>query len=186
MLVAGAVCSCRRMWALLQLHAKQCTVADCPVLRCRELRQMRRLQMARQEEKRRVAYKNMLRNQVRQAACPPVNFRITTRPQPGSLARQLSRGCIVVGCQASRERSSYCADSVTRRRVIPRCCLMSPSVTSQRGALPCCAERHAAGRLWAAAVTRPRCAWLHSSAAAQIHTARAADIAGRPLWLGTL
>jgi hypothetical protein len=52
------------MWALLQLHAKQCTVADCPVLRCRELRQMRRLQMARQEEKRRVAYKNMLRNQV--------------------------------------------------------------------------------------------------------------------------
>ena len=56
---------CRRMWALLQLHAKQCTVADCPVLRCRELRQMRRLQMARQEEKRRVAYKNMLRNQAR-------------------------------------------------------------------------------------------------------------------------
>lgn len=61
----GVVCSCRRMWALLQLHAKQCTVADCPVLRCRELRQMRRLQMARQEEKRRVAYKNMLRNQAR-------------------------------------------------------------------------------------------------------------------------
>ena len=61
----SVVCSCRRMWALLQLHAKQCTVADCPVLRCRELRQMRRLQMARQEEKRRVAYKNMLRNQAR-------------------------------------------------------------------------------------------------------------------------
>jgi len=58
---------CRRMWALLQLHAKQCNVADCPVLRCRELRQMRRLQMQRQEEKRRVAYKNMLRNQVQSA-----------------------------------------------------------------------------------------------------------------------
>jgi E1A/CREB-binding protein len=64
---------CRRMWALLQLHAKQCTVADCPVLRCRELRQMRRLQMARQEEKRRVAYKNMLRNQVCHAASPLVS-----------------------------------------------------------------------------------------------------------------
>ncbi len=54
-----------RMWALLQLHAKQCNESDCPVPRCRELRQMRRKQMQRQEEKRRVAFKAMVRQQVR-------------------------------------------------------------------------------------------------------------------------
>ena len=38
---------CRRMWALLQLHAKQCKEAACPVPRCRELRELRRRQVAR-------------------------------------------------------------------------------------------------------------------------------------------
>ena len=35
----------RRMWALLQLHAKQCQETNCPVPRCRELREMRRRQV---------------------------------------------------------------------------------------------------------------------------------------------
>lgn len=54
---------CRRMWGLLQLHAKQCQSADCPVPRCRELREMRRRQMSRQEDQRRHAYQAMLRQQ---------------------------------------------------------------------------------------------------------------------------
>ncbi|KAK9824572.1 hypothetical protein WJX72_011411 [[Myrmecia] bisecta] len=61
--VTGGCPLCRRMWALLQLHAKQCQAASCPVPRCRELREMRRRQMARQEEKRRHAYQAMLRQQ---------------------------------------------------------------------------------------------------------------------------
>ena len=61
----------RRMWALLQLHAKQCTQADCPVPRCPELRLMKRRQMARQEEKRRQGYAHMLRQQVFTPLPPP-------------------------------------------------------------------------------------------------------------------
>jgi len=57
------VCVCRRMWGLLQLHAKQCQSSDCPVPRCRELREMRRRQMSRQEDQRRHAYQAMLRQQ---------------------------------------------------------------------------------------------------------------------------
>ena len=55
----------RRMWALLQLHAKQCNQPNCPVPRCPELRLMKRRQLARQEEKRRQGYNHMLRQQVR-------------------------------------------------------------------------------------------------------------------------
>ena len=68
---------CRRMWGLLQLHAKQCQASDCPVPRCRELREMRRRQMSRQEDQRRHAYQAMLRQQAqqqqqaRQQAQPP-------------------------------------------------------------------------------------------------------------------
>ena len=45
---------------LLQVHAKQCQRADCPVPRCKELREMRRRAVVRQEDQRRVAYKNMV------------------------------------------------------------------------------------------------------------------------------
>ena len=48
------------MWMLLQVHAKQCQRADCPVPRCKELREMRRRAVVRQEDQRRVAYKNMV------------------------------------------------------------------------------------------------------------------------------
>lgn len=61
--VQGGCHLCRRMWGLLQLHAKQCQASDCPVPRCRELREMRRRQMSRQEDQRRHAYQAMLRQQ---------------------------------------------------------------------------------------------------------------------------
>ena len=51
------------MWSLLQLHAKGCQAVDCQVPRCRELREMRRRQIVRQEDQRRVGYQQMLRNQ---------------------------------------------------------------------------------------------------------------------------
>lgn len=51
------------MWSLLQLHAKGCQATECPVPRCRELREMRRRQIARAEDQRRVGYQAMLRNQ---------------------------------------------------------------------------------------------------------------------------
>ena len=55
----------RRMWMLLQVHAKQCQNNDCPVLR-----EMRRRAVARQEDQRRVAYQAMLRNQNGQVSRP--------------------------------------------------------------------------------------------------------------------
>ena len=57
---------CRRMWALLQLHAKQCQEAACPVPRCRELREMRRQQGR---------YQALLRQQAKagQQQMPPMN-----------------------------------------------------------------------------------------------------------------
>ncbi len=33
--IGGGCQYCRRMWALLQAHAKMCTASDCPVPRCR-------------------------------------------------------------------------------------------------------------------------------------------------------
>lgn len=53
----------RRMWMLLQMHATQCTVPNCQVPRCIQLRTLRRRQATRQEDKRRAAYRTMLRQQ---------------------------------------------------------------------------------------------------------------------------
>eukprot|EP00798_Chlamydomonas_sp_ICE-L_P023039 gene23039-30234_t len=61
--VVGGCQMCKKMWYLLNLHAKGCTRHDCPVPRCREIKELRRKQTARQEEKRRLAYQNMLRQQ---------------------------------------------------------------------------------------------------------------------------
>ncbi len=58
------------MWALLQLHAKQCQETSCPVPRCRELREMRRRQTARQEAQRRSGYQQMLLQQASEARQP--------------------------------------------------------------------------------------------------------------------
>ena len=51
------------MWSLLQLHAKGCQATECPVPRCRELREMRRRQIVRAEDQRRAGYQNMKRSQ---------------------------------------------------------------------------------------------------------------------------
>jgi E1A/CREB-binding protein len=51
------------MWMLLQMHSQQCTVPNCRVPRCPQLRAMHRQQAARAEDKRRVAYRNMVRQQ---------------------------------------------------------------------------------------------------------------------------
>ncbi|EFN56976.1 hypothetical protein CHLNCDRAFT_143570 [Chlorella variabilis] len=61
--LAGNCQYCRRMWMLLQMHATQCTVANCQVPRCTQLRAMRRQQATRAEDKRRAAYRTMLRQQ---------------------------------------------------------------------------------------------------------------------------
>jgi E1A/CREB-binding protein len=65
--ITGGCTFCRKMWALLQAHSKLCTVSNCRVPRCRELRAFRRQQAARQEDKRREAYRNMLKKQQEQA-----------------------------------------------------------------------------------------------------------------------
>eukprot|EP00878_Enallax_costatus_P031506 GHUV01034456.1.p1 GENE.GHUV01034456.1~~GHUV01034456.1.p1 ORF type:complete len:308 (+),score=93.52 GHUV01034456.1:203-1126(+) len=60
--VTGGCHLCKKMWCLLNLHAKSCTTSDCPVPRCRELKELRRRQTAHIEQKRRAAYANMMRN----------------------------------------------------------------------------------------------------------------------------
>ncbi|KIY94311.1 E1A/CREB-binding protein [Monoraphidium neglectum] len=61
--VTGGCQLCKKMWCLLNLHAKGCTTTDCPVPRCRELRDLKRRQAARQDKARRMAYQQMLRTQ---------------------------------------------------------------------------------------------------------------------------
>ena len=61
---------------MLQLHARSCDQPKCPVPRCKELREMRRRQIDRQEDARRMNYKTMMmRQQVRlpfqRLACCP-------------------------------------------------------------------------------------------------------------------
>ena len=45
---------------MLQLHARGCQQPECPVPRCRELREMRRRQIQRQEDARRSNYMQMM------------------------------------------------------------------------------------------------------------------------------
>ena len=51
---------CRRMWALLQIHAKSCRVENCPVPRCMDLRAHARRQQQHAEQRRRAAYQQMM------------------------------------------------------------------------------------------------------------------------------
>eukprot|EP00798_Chlamydomonas_sp_ICE-L_P008175 gene8175-1431_t len=59
----GGCQSCKKMWYLLNLHAKGCSKHDCPIPQCHQLKELRRKQTARQEEQRRLSYQNMLRQQ---------------------------------------------------------------------------------------------------------------------------
>eukprot|EP00967_Tisochrysis_lutea_P021097 scaffold23960_cov22-Tisochrysis_lutea.AAC.4 len=45
--VTGGCPLCKKMWFLLNLHAKSCTRTDCPVPRCKEIKDLRRRQTAR-------------------------------------------------------------------------------------------------------------------------------------------
>eukprot|EP00798_Chlamydomonas_sp_ICE-L_P002381 gene2381-8689_t len=62
---------CKKMWYLLTLHAKGCTDNDCRVPRCKEQKEWKRRQQERQDEKRRLAYQNMLEHQA-SAVAPEV------------------------------------------------------------------------------------------------------------------
>lgn len=61
--VTGGCPNCRRLWYFLHAHSQICTRANCPVPRCRELRNVRRAQAAKQEDKRSAAYRKMLQQQ---------------------------------------------------------------------------------------------------------------------------
>jgi len=63
--VAGGCGTCKTIWTLLNLHARECTETDCRVPKCRELRSRSRQEANRQEEQRRQAYQAMSRVQVR-------------------------------------------------------------------------------------------------------------------------
>ena len=53
--VTGGCQTCKRMWALLHLHARQCQSAQCPVPRCRDLKATVRRAQQQQEDRRRAA-----------------------------------------------------------------------------------------------------------------------------------
>ena len=61
--VTGKCPYCRKAWVYVQLHAKLCTSSNCPVPRCTQIRALRRQQAARQEAKRRDAYRRMMDKQ---------------------------------------------------------------------------------------------------------------------------
>ena len=57
---------CRRIWALLQIHARGCKTTNCPVPRCKDLKEhLRRLARQQQasEARRRAEYTRRFREQ---------------------------------------------------------------------------------------------------------------------------
>jgi E1A/CREB-binding protein len=54
---------CRKTYMYISLHSKMCTASDCPVPHCSRIRTIRRAHAARQEAKRRDAYRRMMENQ---------------------------------------------------------------------------------------------------------------------------
>lgn len=64
--VGGGCVFCRKVWLLLHTHAKLCTDAVCRVPKCMEIRIQRQRQAARQDDMRRAAYRQMLKDQQQQ------------------------------------------------------------------------------------------------------------------------
>ena len=58
---------CRKTWMLLHTHAKLCSEAVCRVPKCMEIRMQRRRLAARQDDMRRAAYREMLKEQQKSA-----------------------------------------------------------------------------------------------------------------------
>lgn len=48
---------CRKTWTLLQIHSKQCLEDDCPVPKCKDLKEYRRRSQEQIEERRREQYR---------------------------------------------------------------------------------------------------------------------------------
>ena len=61
---AGGGCQlCRKMWTLLQVHSKGCKATNCPVPRCRDLKEYRRRATEQIEERRREQYRMYINQQ---------------------------------------------------------------------------------------------------------------------------
>jgi hypothetical protein len=62
--VTGGCPLCKKMWCLLNLHARSCTAgSNCPVPRCPELKELKRRTAARMDSQRRAAYQALVRTQ---------------------------------------------------------------------------------------------------------------------------
>ena len=57
---AGGCPLCRKTWTLLQIHSKQCMDDNCPVPKCKELKEYRRRGQEKIEERRREQYRQYL------------------------------------------------------------------------------------------------------------------------------
>jgi len=84
----GGCTICRRVWALLQIHARQCRLHDCKVPRCRDLREhLRKLALKQQsmDDRRRAAVTEQYR-QLQSGTNSSENSGGKTGPTPGTTA----------------------------------------------------------------------------------------------------
>eukprot|EP00897_Mesotaenium_endlicherianum_P009474 jgi/Mesen1/8555/ME000489S07941 len=65
---AGGCMHCKRMWALLQLHARSCKDSSCRVPRCKDLKEHLRRSAMQMESRRRAAVQEMMRQRAAEAA----------------------------------------------------------------------------------------------------------------------
>ncbi|KAG6550989.1 hypothetical protein Mapa_007604 [Marchantia paleacea] len=65
---SGGCALCKRMWYLLQLHARACKESECRVPRCKDLKEHVRRSNQQQESRRRAAVMEMMRQRAAEAA----------------------------------------------------------------------------------------------------------------------
>ncbi|KAM3339045.1 histone acetyltransferase HAC1 isoform X1 [Capsicum galapagoense] len=66
--VSGGCVLCKKMWYLLQLHARACKVSECHVPRCRDLREHLRRAQQQSDSRRRAAVMEMMRQRAAEVA----------------------------------------------------------------------------------------------------------------------